>query len=156
MTTSPSGLWSILSMPLGPREVRRIRATARPAEMLAFCASRPRRRDFCSCSLRMMKGLPYSSKANAMAAASPPLPQRMERVKEIYRDAAAAEKGKWRALFRERSRFESKQWRWSPAVMLHLPFILPRDLVYFIKLVVDPDTVRTADCVSIFLIVNLV
>lgn len=36
MVTSPSGLWSILSMPLGPREVRRMRATALPAEMLAF------------------------------------------------------------------------------------------------------------------------
>lgn len=28
IVTSPSGLWSILSMPLGPREVRRMRATA--------------------------------------------------------------------------------------------------------------------------------
>lgn len=36
IVTSPSGLWSILSMPLGPREVRRMRATALPAEMLAF------------------------------------------------------------------------------------------------------------------------
>lgn len=66
MVTSPSGLWSILSMPLGPREVRRMRATALPAEMLAFWASRPLNLLFCSCSFRMRNGLPYSSKASAM------------------------------------------------------------------------------------------
>jgi hypothetical protein len=69
MVTSPSGDWSILSMPLGPSEVRRMRATALAAAMLAFCASSPLRRDFFSCSRRMMKGRPNSSKASAMAAA---------------------------------------------------------------------------------------
>lgn len=66
IVTSPSGLWSILSMPLGPRDVRRIRATAFPAEMLAFWASKPRNRVFWSCSFRMMNGRPNSSKANAI------------------------------------------------------------------------------------------
>jgi hypothetical protein len=69
MVTSPSGDWSILSMPLGPSEVRRMRATALAAAMLAFCASSPLRRDLFSCSRRMMKGRPNSSKASAMAAA---------------------------------------------------------------------------------------
>jgi hypothetical protein len=69
MMTSPSGDWSILSMPLGPSDVRRIRATALAEAMLAFCASSPRRRVFFSCSRRIMKGRPNSSKASAMAGA---------------------------------------------------------------------------------------
>jgi len=50
MHTSPSGLCSILSMPLGPRDDCRMRATAFAALMFAFCASMPRIRDFFSCS----------------------------------------------------------------------------------------------------------
>jgi hypothetical protein len=64
--TSPSGDWSILSIPLGPSEVRRMRATARPAAILAFCASSPRSLVLFSCSLSIINGLPYSSNASAI------------------------------------------------------------------------------------------
>ena len=50
MQTSPSGLCSILSMPLGPREDCSIRDIAFAACMLAFWASIPRMRCFFSCS----------------------------------------------------------------------------------------------------------
>jgi len=50
IVTSPSGLCSILSMPLGPNEERRTRDTALQAWMLAFTASRPEMRDLASCS----------------------------------------------------------------------------------------------------------
>ena len=53
-------------MPLGPREVLRMRAMAFPAEMLAFWASSPLSLVFCSCSLMIMNGLPNSSKASAI------------------------------------------------------------------------------------------
>mmetsp|Transcript_24472 Transcript_24472/g.75486 ORF Transcript_24472/g.75486 Transcript_24472/m.75486 type:complete len:273 (-) Transcript_24472:156-974(-) len=62
MVTSPSGETIILSMPLGPSDVRRRLDTDRAAMMLCFWASRPLMRDFCCCSFRMMKGRPYSSK----------------------------------------------------------------------------------------------
>ena len=41
IVSSPSGLWSILSMPLGPSEDRKVRATVRAAKMFDFWASRP-------------------------------------------------------------------------------------------------------------------
>jgi len=50
MVTSPSGLCSILSMPFGPKEDLRVRATVLAARMLAFTASVPRRRDLLPCS----------------------------------------------------------------------------------------------------------
>ena len=50
ITMSPSGLCSILSMPLGPMLERMTRATALAARMLAFCASRPLMRLLRSCS----------------------------------------------------------------------------------------------------------
>ena len=50
MQTSPSGLCSILSMPLGPRDDCSILEIAFAAWMLAFCASIPRIRCFFSCS----------------------------------------------------------------------------------------------------------
>ena len=87
MVTSPSGLCSILSMPLGPSDDLQMRATVLAARMLAFTASMPLMRVFFSPScLRgrakvdgprrnvvrkhhlqhartrmMMKGRPYSS-----------------------------------------------------------------------------------------------
>ncbi|GLJ33594.1 hypothetical protein SUGI_0675410 [Cryptomeria japonica] len=67
MVTSLSGLVSILSMPLGPREVQRILATALAAAMLAFYASSPFTRVFFSCSLNIINGLPNSSNANAIS-----------------------------------------------------------------------------------------
>ena len=54
MVTSPSGDTSILSMPLGPKLVRRIFVTVRAAMMLAFCASKPFSRDLLSWSRMMM------------------------------------------------------------------------------------------------------
>jgi hypothetical protein len=50
MVTSPSGLCSILSMPLGPRDERSVLATVFAAKMLAFTASVPRTRDLLPCS----------------------------------------------------------------------------------------------------------
>mmetsp|Transcript_87388 Transcript_87388/g.120367 ORF Transcript_87388/g.120367 Transcript_87388/m.120367 type:complete len:278 (-) Transcript_87388:37-870(-) len=71
--TSPSGPTTILSMPLGPIELRIVSAIALAARMFALCASRPFSRFFFACSSMMMKGLPYSSMASwptgiAMAA----------------------------------------------------------------------------------------
>lgn len=63
IVTSPSELCSILSMPLGPREDLRMRATALAAWMLPFTASVPVTRVLPSCSLMMMKGRPNSSNA---------------------------------------------------------------------------------------------
>mmetsp|Transcript_5057 Transcript_5057/g.10697 ORF Transcript_5057/g.10697 Transcript_5057/m.10697 type:complete len:450 (+) Transcript_5057:386-1735(+) len=48
MVTSPSGDTSILSMPFGPKDVRNKLDTVRAARMLAFCASKPFNRVFCS------------------------------------------------------------------------------------------------------------
>lgn len=45
IVTSPSGLCSILSMPLGPREDLSVLATVLAARMLALTASVPRSRD---------------------------------------------------------------------------------------------------------------
>mmetsp|Transcript_52102 Transcript_52102/g.111444 ORF Transcript_52102/g.111444 Transcript_52102/m.111444 type:complete len:379 (+) Transcript_52102:815-1951(+) len=67
MVTSPSGLCSILSMPLGPRDVFRMLQTALAARMFAFCASTPLSRPFFSPSLMMMNGRPYSSNAKLIA-----------------------------------------------------------------------------------------
>lgn len=55
MVTSPSGLCSILSMPLGPREERSVRATVFAARMFALTASVPRSRDLlpCSCTAKI-------------------------------------------------------------------------------------------------------
>mmetsp|Transcript_31984 Transcript_31984/g.72736 ORF Transcript_31984/g.72736 Transcript_31984/m.72736 type:complete len:233 (-) Transcript_31984:30-728(-) len=64
IVTSPSALTNILSIPLGPRDVRRRLVTLRAARIFAFCASSPLIRAFACCSLRMMNGLPYSSKIN--------------------------------------------------------------------------------------------
>lgn len=50
MVTSPSGLCSILSMPLGPREDLRVRDTVLAARMFALTASMPLMRCFFSCS----------------------------------------------------------------------------------------------------------
>jgi hypothetical protein len=70
MVTSPSGETSILSMPFGPKLVRRMLVTVRAAMMFAFCASRPFSRDLLSWSRMMMYGRPYSSKTSDMAAAA--------------------------------------------------------------------------------------
>jgi hypothetical protein len=43
-----------------------MRATARPAAILAFCASSPRSLVLFSCSLSIINGLPYSSNASAI------------------------------------------------------------------------------------------
>lgn len=56
MTMSPSGPWSSLSMPLGPREVRRTRDTALAAWMLDLTASMPFTRLCFSCSCSTAKG----------------------------------------------------------------------------------------------------
>mmetsp|Transcript_9052 Transcript_9052/g.15312 ORF Transcript_9052/g.15312 Transcript_9052/m.15312 type:complete len:255 (+) Transcript_9052:1057-1821(+) len=64
MVTSPSGLTSILSIPLGPREERRRADTDRAAMIFAFCASNPLILAFSCCSRRITKGLPYSSNTN--------------------------------------------------------------------------------------------
>ncbi|KAH7688754.1 hypothetical protein IHE45_03G052100 [Dioscorea alata] len=49
------------------------------------------RRSSCSCSLRMMKAWPPSSKtSNAMTSTSPLLSHRIKSVKESYRDTTAA------------------------------------------------------------------
>lgn len=61
MVTSPSGDTSILSIPLGPREVLTIEEMDFAAMILALVASRPLTLAFACCSLSMMKGLPYSS-----------------------------------------------------------------------------------------------
>jgi len=61
MVTSPSADTSILSIPLGPREVRTIWEIDFAAMMFALVASRPLTLDFACCSFRMTKGLPYSS-----------------------------------------------------------------------------------------------
>lgn len=55
MVTSPSGLCSILSMPLGPREERSVRATVFAARMFALTASVPRSRDLLPCSCTTKK-----------------------------------------------------------------------------------------------------
>mmetsp|Transcript_30469 Transcript_30469/g.97229 ORF Transcript_30469/g.97229 Transcript_30469/m.97229 type:complete len:277 (-) Transcript_30469:197-1027(-) len=60
--TSPSGFTSILSMPLGPSDVRSTDDTDRAARMFAFCAARPFTRAASWLSLRMTNGRPYSSK----------------------------------------------------------------------------------------------
>mmetsp|Transcript_45746 Transcript_45746/g.118237 ORF Transcript_45746/g.118237 Transcript_45746/m.118237 type:complete len:256 (-) Transcript_45746:46-813(-) len=60
--TSPSPEMRTLSIPLGPRLVRMMFATARAARMLAFCASKPLVLFTFSCSRKMMNGRPYSSK----------------------------------------------------------------------------------------------
>lgn len=87
MVTSPSGDCSILSIPFGPKDERKMRATAFAAAMLAFCAASPWSLCFLSCScgqhhgellrdlmhdealptLMMMYGLPNSSNARDMA-----------------------------------------------------------------------------------------
>ncbi len=54
MVTSPSGLCSILSMPLGPREDLSVLATVLAARMLALTASVPRSRDLLPCSYSIM------------------------------------------------------------------------------------------------------
>eukprot|EP00004_Rigifila_ramosa_P012773 TRINITY_DN2790_c0_g1_i3.p1 TRINITY_DN2790_c0_g1~~TRINITY_DN2790_c0_g1_i3.p1 ORF type:complete len:650 (+),score=158.03 TRINITY_DN2790_c0_g1_i3:1287-3236(+) len=64
IVTSPSGFWSILSRPFGPRDVLRMLATVRAARMLAFCASTPFTRVLFSCSRMMMNGRPNSSNAS--------------------------------------------------------------------------------------------
>ena len=61
MVTSPSADTRILSIPLGPRDVRTIWEMDFAARMFAFVASRPFTLDFACCSLRITKGLPYSS-----------------------------------------------------------------------------------------------
>mmetsp|Transcript_118621 Transcript_118621/g.281568 ORF Transcript_118621/g.281568 Transcript_118621/m.281568 type:complete len:245 (+) Transcript_118621:1072-1806(+) len=62
--TSPSGPTTILSMPLGPMELRTESATAFAARILALCASKPESRFFLACSSKMMNGFPYSSTAS--------------------------------------------------------------------------------------------
>ena len=69
MVTSPSGETIILSMPLGPNEVRSKPETERAAMILCFWACKPLIRDLACCSFRMMKGRPYSSKTMDMVAA---------------------------------------------------------------------------------------
>ena len=69
MVTSPSGETIILSMPLGPNEVRSKPETDRAAMMLCFWACNPLMRLLACCSFRMMKGRPYSSKTMDMVAA---------------------------------------------------------------------------------------
>lgn len=61
IVTSPSGETRILSIPLGPREVRTIWEMERAAIMLDFVASSPFTRAFACCSFKITKGLPYSS-----------------------------------------------------------------------------------------------
>ena len=61
MVTSPSGLTMILSIPLGPSEVRTMPEMVRAANMLALVASMPLTRALACCSFRMTKGRPYSS-----------------------------------------------------------------------------------------------
>ena len=61
MVTSPSAETRILSIPLGPRDVRTIWEIDFAARMFALVASRPLTLDFACCSFRMTKGLPYSS-----------------------------------------------------------------------------------------------
>ncbi len=61
MVTSPSGETRILSIPLGPSEVRTIWEMDLAARMLALVASRPLTRAFACCSFKITKGRPYSS-----------------------------------------------------------------------------------------------
>mmetsp|Transcript_17542 Transcript_17542/g.36842 ORF Transcript_17542/g.36842 Transcript_17542/m.36842 type:complete len:250 (+) Transcript_17542:1188-1937(+) len=61
MVTSPSGETRILSMPLGPREERRILEMEVAARIFDLTASRPFTRALACCSFKMMKGRPYSS-----------------------------------------------------------------------------------------------
>lgn len=61
MVTSPSGETKILSIPLGPREVRTMSEIDFAARMFALVASRPFTLDFACCSFRITKGRPYSS-----------------------------------------------------------------------------------------------
>mmetsp|Transcript_49789 Transcript_49789/g.107842 ORF Transcript_49789/g.107842 Transcript_49789/m.107842 type:complete len:452 (+) Transcript_49789:440-1795(+) len=83
MHTSPSGLCSILSMPLGPSDVFKMLQTAFAAIMLAFCAARPCSRPFFAPSLMMMKGRPYSSKARLMVLSFRPLPVLQSRARKL-------------------------------------------------------------------------
>ena len=57
---------SAFSVPLGPNDVRNRFETVRAAMILAFCASKPLIRAFACCSLKMMKGRPYSSYTRLM------------------------------------------------------------------------------------------
>lgn len=56
---SPSELCSILSIPLGPNELRKVRETAFAARILALTASTPRTRDFLSCSCDFKHQQPF-------------------------------------------------------------------------------------------------
>lgn len=63
-TTAPSGETNSLSIPLGPRELLRVLATDLAASKLDLSASKPFSLFLDPYWLIIMKGLPYSSKAN--------------------------------------------------------------------------------------------
>lgn len=59
--------YKVSELPLGPSDVLSKFETDLAARMFAFCASMPLILDFCCCSLKMMKGRPYSSNTSDIA-----------------------------------------------------------------------------------------